>query len=1338
MNADDISHGRNPFPGLRPFREDEEHLFFGRETQVDAMVNKLAATHFLVVVGTSGSGKSSLVNCGLRPALHRGWMSKAGTAWRVAQFRPGAQPIRALAEALASEGVLYSNFKTQSFGLASIIESELRTSKLGLVKSFEQARMGPDVNLLVVVDQFEELIRYHASDPAARGLGPEINEEAKAFVNLLLEVRDHPSLPICVVLTIRSDFLGDCAQWMGLPEAINESQYLVPRMSRDERRMAIVGPAAVGGASIDAALVTRLVNDVGENPDQLSILQHALNRTWAFWKREGSPGQPLALKHYRLAGTMDCALDLHAERAYAELGAGPPQQICALIMKALTDWGTDARGTRRPMTLGALCEVSGASESEIAAVINVFRKPSRSFLMPPGEEALKPQTPIDISHESLMRVWKRLKKWGEEEARSGQTYRRLLDWAGRWDKGEAELWRGPDLSSASAWRRSVAPTAAWAERYGSREDFLRATKFLDASEKAQRDWAAAEEAARLAQLLRIRRWAWGFGLSTFALLLGLGGYLYAYQWENHRYFDSIGTIWGVPDGIDVLSANQVSRRFESYRITRKGRFGPVVHMEIVDGAGRLKAGGALTGFEAKTGESFKREARWEYVYGADGRVAYEVALDRHGQRVRSIVYSPVDDKSPNSRNVYMIGSLGSPITLAESCAAFLRNEYTEAGHVAKIHYLDQIGNPTAGRDGASILQRSFDAKGRQTSMLSLWKDRRPMNDMYGNAELRISYKNDGSKVSETFDAAGDPIDVGKNEAANWHRRVASFDSNRNTVDVAYWTAKGKPGRSPFTGCHRLHFDYGENGSLIRTTCLDSQGEPMRVADAAFVRWEASYDDLGRETSWRYFDESGKPAKGWGGRFIERVAYDSEDNVVGISEHDEDGKPALGNAGYHKRLSTFKGGREVRTEYLGIENEPVAIGEGHATIERQYDTRGNVEWLNYLGVDGLPTPGKDGVASSQSRYDACGRQIEVRYLDERKKFAKGVRKAYDEDNNVIEETHLSEAGLPLSTKDMYARVVREFDRHRNVVRERYFDAQGLPWLEKGIYAEVRRRYDDHNERVDLAYFDAAGKPALGALNENAARVTHSVSPQGQKVSNYFDANNSMIKSIYLNAERLDTRTSAFSESRYVGIDGQTVPKSETIYYGPTGKRARVERESARLIKKYDEQGNLTEEAHFGGDGKPAPLSEQIYFDADERVVRSIRKPSKRTRKYDEHKGVVEEAFFGADGEPTLDEEGWARRVTVNDANGQAIERAYFGIHGEPVVSSSTHFHHATRVLDAHGNILELSTFDVDGKPLAIPFKSDGRTRLCARYTGRYDDNNKFVDLTCFDSAGRIVR
>ena len=232
----------NPFPGLRPFREDEEHLFFGRESQVDTMIDNLARTRFLSVVGTSGSGKSSLVNSGLRPALHRGLMAKAGTSWRIAQFRPGSNPVRGMARALANKGVLFGDYKSEGVSLAEIIEATLNLSKLGLADIYEQAQLDEGVNLLVVVDQFEELFRYRKVKAASANGEQYRSQEAAAFVNLLLEARAHASVPIYLVLTMRSDFLGDCAQFPGLAEAINEGQYLVPRLTRDERKAAITGP----------------------------------------------------------------------------------------------------------------------------------------------------------------------------------------------------------------------------------------------------------------------------------------------------------------------------------------------------------------------------------------------------------------------------------------------------------------------------------------------------------------------------------------------------------------------------------------------------------------------------------------------------------------------------------------------------------------------------------------------------------------------------------------------------------------------------------------------------------------------------------------------------------------------------------------------------------------------------------------------------------------------------------------------------------------------------------------------------------------------------------------
>jgi WD40 repeat protein len=335
---------------------------------------------------------------------------------------------------------------------------------------------------------------------------------------------------------MRSDFLGDCAEFPGLPEAINQGQYLVPRLAREERRAAIAGPVGVGGGDISPVLLTRLVNDVGDNPDQLSILQHALNRTWAQWQNEGCGEGRMELPHYEAIGTMAHALDQHAEKAYSELTTERERQICERIFKALTDRGADARGVRRPMDAATLCALTEASPAELARVIDVFRKLSRSFLMPPLPEALDAGTVIDISHESLMRVWERLKAWAIEEAESARLYRRVSETAALHAAGKAGLWRDPDLQLALDWRNREKPTEAWAGIYGG--GFAAAMNFLDQSEahrqaelreveKLRRRELEQEQTARSARQLR---WLNAVIVVLFLLCAGVG--LIAWKQSN--------------------------------------------------------------------------------------------------------------------------------------------------------------------------------------------------------------------------------------------------------------------------------------------------------------------------------------------------------------------------------------------------------------------------------------------------------------------------------------------------------------------------------------------------------------------------------------------------------------------------------------------------------------------------------------------------------------------------------------------------------------------------------------------------------------------------------------
>ncbi|MFN9373810.1 MAG: hypothetical protein ACK6D3_18155, partial [Planctomycetaceae bacterium] len=340
---------RGPYPGLRPFEEADAPRFFGRGAQSGQMLRRLEDHQFLAVIGSSGCGKSSLVYAGLLPALRQGWLLGALPHWKMLKLRPGEAPLDNLAAAL------YREFKTPADPSSATLnppldgEAELGTALLrntlsrgryGLLDALRDAGLDDETNVLVLVDQFEELFRYRekidAVEPAERErIRYQRHSEATEFVDLLLtaarqtHVPEEQRLPVYVVITMRSDFLGNCDLFQGLPEAINDSQFLTPRMTRDQLRDAIVEPLSVFNAQADPTLVGRILDDLGAESDQLPLMQHALMRTWniACQPLEVWRTRPLRLTlddylHSTVGGVAH-ALDNHANEIYAGLQGEP-------------------------------------------------------------------------------------------------------------------------------------------------------------------------------------------------------------------------------------------------------------------------------------------------------------------------------------------------------------------------------------------------------------------------------------------------------------------------------------------------------------------------------------------------------------------------------------------------------------------------------------------------------------------------------------------------------------------------------------------------------------------------------------------------------------------------------------------------------------------------------------------------------------------------------------------------------------------------------------------------------------------------------------------------------
>ena len=261
-------------------------------------------------------------------------------------MRPGTAPIEALATVLARTQVLGEQSDDPAQQRAQMLRA-LRGSERGLVALVSQARLRADENLLVVVDQFEEIFRYaSAADPAAQA------RDADAFVKLLLTAAGGTDLPIYVALTMRSEFVGDCARFRGLPEAINRSVFLVPRLTREEMQRSIEEPVRRQGERITPQLVARVLDDVGSDADQLPVLEHALMRTWDAWERDHAAGEPLDVRHYESIGTMRGALSKHANAIYD--GLEPRlRPIAERLFRCLTARENDGHGVRRPTPFGA-------------------------------------------------------------------------------------------------------------------------------------------------------------------------------------------------------------------------------------------------------------------------------------------------------------------------------------------------------------------------------------------------------------------------------------------------------------------------------------------------------------------------------------------------------------------------------------------------------------------------------------------------------------------------------------------------------------------------------------------------------------------------------------------------------------------------------------------------------------------------------------------------------------------------------------------------------------------------------------------------------------------------
>lgn len=577
-----------PYPGLRPFTEEESIFFKGRDFHIEQIIAQLEVKKFIMLTGASGDGKSSVVYAGVIPNVRAGFFKAKFNKWVFVDFKPGRSPLKNMASSLASHlgmetGKVESRLKSGFSSLLEVYKSShyyLDTEDESYLKLDENARKESKrkaANLFILVDQFEEFFTNMENFSQGK---PSL--DAQLVVNILLEtakIASERNLPVYIIFTMRSDFIGQCAAFRGLPEYIGFSQFFVPRLKRKEIYEVIEEPVKMSDNRISRRLLETLVDELHEGFDQLPVLQHALNQIWQ--KADKGESEMDLIHLAKLSGlqvsylpendqsdfrewydtvlennqdikevierdfgkpSLENVLNTHANELYncaaryyeknhpgAEpVSAADARHIIKTAFQCLTKIDA-SRAVRIRMTLQEVTDIINLphiTPGIVGGILNIFREQGNTFISPfilsekPETNELKTDTVLDITHESLIRNWELLRKWAKEENENWQNFldfdKQLQRWINSDKSGGYLLPIGP-LTFFENWFNRCKPNKYWLAKYDD-SDIPVQEKLQYAEETVNN---ARQFLKRSARRLFISRTVLKYGAQRIASVLGL-------------------------------------------------------------------------------------------------------------------------------------------------------------------------------------------------------------------------------------------------------------------------------------------------------------------------------------------------------------------------------------------------------------------------------------------------------------------------------------------------------------------------------------------------------------------------------------------------------------------------------------------------------------------------------------------------------------------------------------------------------------------------------------------------------------------------------------------------
>ena len=458
----------SPYPGMSAFQELDAERFFGRQRDVEALLQRLEQQSMVGVIGPSGVGKSSFVRAGVIPALKR-----SHDLWEVLVTRPARDPVGGLAALLESE---YDDEESLGVSTSQEIRARLYAEPGYLGKALRARARTRRSNILLFVDQFEEL--YTQVDDRS---------EQQVYRACLAAVADDPSSPLRVIISVRSDLFDRLADDRDFIDRLSAGLSFLPPLDRAAMRDALVEPLQSIGYAFDPPVVDAMLDALEEVPGGLPLLQFTAAQ---LWDQRDPDRRRLTAEQYEAMGGVTGTLASYADALVFSLSPAQQNLLRRLLPRLVT-----SDGTRALADVDELVQLS-ASPGEVGRLIDAL---VRARLVTVHAASGDGATAVELVHESLIEGWPALRRWVEATKEQSGFVEQLRLVAKQWSaKGRPEglVWRGKSADEALRFRT----------QYGGE---------LTANEQAY--IAAIEELATRAAR-RNRRWV-AAGFVTMALLV---------------------------------------------------------------------------------------------------------------------------------------------------------------------------------------------------------------------------------------------------------------------------------------------------------------------------------------------------------------------------------------------------------------------------------------------------------------------------------------------------------------------------------------------------------------------------------------------------------------------------------------------------------------------------------------------------------------------------------------------------------------------------------------------------------------------------------------------------